>query len=154
MNDRYWCCFFCDEVFTVWESALEHFGGTFDAEPLCKIAAADGGLANKVRQLEEELVGYRHEDSETDRVMHRMKAEHRTNLRREEENGYAKGLADGRAIDRIHTPAEMERAAIDHVVQMARRTIENFVLEGGLALIPLRDALRTLDLLLSNPDQR
>lgn len=55
--------------------------------------------------------------------------------------------------DRINTPAEMQRVAVDHVVKMARKAVENFMLQGGFALIPLRHALQTLDILIGDVDK-
>lgn len=90
-----WRCFFCDEVFTDRAAASEHFGVSLDSEPLCKISAEEGGIAGKLREFEEQLIPYRLEDSVTERRMLAMQAEHATALRREEEKGYSRGLADG-----------------------------------------------------------
>jgi len=44
--------------------------------------------------METLLARYRAEDSDADRAMYRMQAEHTVALRREEEKGYLRGLVD------------------------------------------------------------
>jgi hypothetical protein len=84
-----WRCFHCDEVFVDQHRAAAHFGN-FESAPACKISDED------VRRLEQELARYRAEDSDLDRAYHAMQADHAVALRREEEKGYAQGLADGK----------------------------------------------------------
>jgi len=45
----------------------------------------------------DELIGYRAEDTELCRAMYSMAADHAEALIREEEKGYARGLADAKA---------------------------------------------------------
>ena len=87
-----WRCFHCDEVFTERECAQLHFGATLMSDPACQINAV------QVRQMERTLARFREEDTDLHREIYRLKSDHQIALRREEEAGYAKGLADGRAI--------------------------------------------------------
>jgi hypothetical protein len=84
-----WRCFHCDEVFTDPAEAELHFGETQFAEPLCQetLTAAD------LRELQKELSTYRQEDTDLHRQLRSMEADHLTALRREEEKGYARGIA-------------------------------------------------------------
>lgn len=93
-----WRCFHCDEVFHTEMEARNHFGGTQDAEPACRIkVAGEFALLTALRNAEIELARYRREDSDIIRAMHSMQADHAQALRREEEKGYARGLKDGQA---------------------------------------------------------
>jgi len=93
-----WRCYHCDEVFVTDADARNHFGSTQGAEPACRIkVAGEFALLNALRNAEEELERYRREDSDVLRAMHSMQSDHAIALRREEEKGYARGLADGRA---------------------------------------------------------
>lgn len=114
-----WRCFHCDEVFTRRQDAIEHFGppsnllaGRFgDAETACQLKGHEHGLLGVIRRQEEELRGYRNEDGEITRAMFGMQSDHAAALRREEEAGYAKGLADGmkRSVATPPAPAAGER---------------------------------------------
>lgn len=103
---REWRCFHCDEVFTDIDAAADHFGvqidGTAD-EVACKLNATDGLLVKMLREAQEELRRYRQEDHEAYRQFYALGAEHATALHREEEKGYARGLADGHA-EALRTP--------------------------------------------------
>jgi hypothetical protein len=101
-----WTCFHCGESFTNRTLAAEHFGGDERGETLCQLTAEEGGLAAIIRGQENELARYRSEDSDTDRAMHGMIADHALALMREEEKGYEKGLADGRKSALEDVPAE------------------------------------------------
>lgn len=95
-----WRCFFCDEVFTDREAAADHFGVQIDGladEPGCKLNAAEGGLLKILREFQTELAKYHEEDHESYRTFHALGAEHQVALQREEEKGYARGLADAKA---------------------------------------------------------
>lgn len=85
-----WRCFHCDETFTDREDALIHFGFNQMTDAACQIDI------KAFREMEECQARHLAEDSDMDRAMHRMRAEHDAALRREEERGYAKGLQDGR----------------------------------------------------------
>ncbi len=71
------------------------------ADPGCFIRVQLGeerGLLMALRKAEAELERYRAEDSDKDRELQRMAADHEIALRREEEKGYAHGLRDGREL--------------------------------------------------------
>ena len=87
-----WRCFHCDEVFTERECAQLHFGATLMSDPACQIDV------KQFREMERMLERFRAEDTDLHREIHRLHAAHYAALRCEEEAGYAKGLADGRAI--------------------------------------------------------
>jgi len=90
-SEARWRCFHCDEVFVDQQRAAAHFGN-YESAPACKISDED------VRKLEQELARYRNEDSDLDRAYHAMQADHAVALRREEEKGYARGLADWQKV--------------------------------------------------------
>ena len=92
-----WTCFFCGETFTTPGGARDHFGGEPIADPACQIKVGEErGLVMALRRAEVELARYRAEDSDTDRAMYAMQADHQRALRRAEEDGYARGLVDAR----------------------------------------------------------
>jgi len=102
MTRKTWRCFFCDEVFTRHEDALEHFGRDDACEadaPACKIAAHEGHLIRYIRKLENELSRYMSEDSDVMRSIMTLEFEHKRALIREEEKGYARGLRDGMKVE-------------------------------------------------------
>jgi hypothetical protein len=84
-----WKCFHCGEICQTKEEATLHFGKSEIQEPICKVDQA------KYRELEALVARYANEDSDVDREFHAMQCRQSTALRREEEKGYAKGLADG-----------------------------------------------------------
>jgi hypothetical protein len=90
MSPNAWRCFHCDEVFTDRDSAAEHFGKSERHQPACQIDIAE------YRAMEARMEDYNNEDSEMHRQYWRMASDHQIALRREEEKGYAKGLADAR----------------------------------------------------------
>lgn len=92
-----WTCFHCGETFHASGLAEAHFGHHVDGEPACRLNRKERGLAFQLREAEQQLERYRMEDSNTDRAMHAMRADHAVALIREEEKGYAKALADIRA---------------------------------------------------------
>lgn len=81
-----WTCFHCGETFMHQNAARLHFGASVYDEPKCQISA------HRLRAMEEELRRYRAQDSDADRAMHAMVADHQVALRRAEEQGYARGL--------------------------------------------------------------
>ena len=98
----YWRCFHCGEGFTKAQErwAREHFGRDEDKEPVCLIrTAGESSLLTALRNAQDELDLSRAntDDSDVVRAMVAMQADHSQALIREEERGYAKGLADGRA---------------------------------------------------------
>lgn len=86
-----WRCFHCDETFSTIETAREHFGASQDAEPACKIDIAE------YRRLEDQQASCRAECCEEAKRYYATQADHAQALIREEQKGYDKGLADGRA---------------------------------------------------------
>lgn len=98
-NPESWRCFHCDEVFTDRAAAADHFGVQIDGcadDVACKINAVDGQLVSMLREAQSELRQYHQEDNEAFRQFHALGAEHATELRREEEKGYARGLEDAK----------------------------------------------------------
>lgn len=93
-----WRCFHCGDLFVVEIDARNHFGATQDAEPACKIKmAGEFALLTALRNAEELLASRQSDDTDTIRAMHSMQADHATALRREEERGFARGVADVKA---------------------------------------------------------
>lgn len=89
-----WRCFHCDTLFTNRRHAAEHFGADEGDVPACKLKHSEGHLVTYIRQLQRELASYRREDNHVLRSVLAMEAEHRDALIREEEKGFARGLAD------------------------------------------------------------
>lgn len=87
-----WRCFHCDETFTDAAEAALHFGTTQAQQPACQLNL------KWLRYVERQLERYRDEDTDLHRQMHAMASWHQTELRREEEKGYARGLRDGMAM--------------------------------------------------------
>lgn len=87
-----WVCFHCGEHFPGnlggQKAARLHFGASIYDEPKCQISA------HRLRYMEVELRRYREEDTDLHREIARLKCEHATALRREEEKGYERGLRD------------------------------------------------------------
>jgi flagellar biosynthesis/type III secretory pathway protein FliH len=102
MSDRkiYWRCFHCGEAFTKAQErwAREHFGADEDTLPVCQMRVpGEHHLLTMLRKMEAELSAHRAEDTDLWRSLYAQAADHAQALRREEERGYEKGLADGRA---------------------------------------------------------
>ena len=93
-----WRCFHCDEVFTDRQDALAHFGDNILATPACWLTQDQRGLVGIIREQEAELRQHRSEDTASYREFYSLGAAHTTALMREEERGYERGLADGRAL--------------------------------------------------------
>lgn len=94
-----WSCFHCGETFDNETCAREHFGNDEMRDPGCveKLKGGDLGLLRRVRELEEQLIPYLTETSAVESYVHGLNAEHAAALRREEERGYNKGVADMRS---------------------------------------------------------
>lgn len=82
-----WRCFHCDAQFTGEAGAREHFGASEAQQPACLIDIAE------YRSMEEANRRHCEEDTDLHREIHRLQCEHQQALRREEEKGYARGLA-------------------------------------------------------------
>lgn len=94
-----WTCFHCCESFTTPGDARDHFGGEPGGLTGCEIKAGEErGLLMALRKAEDELARYRAEDSDKDREFHGMRADHARALIRAEQEGYDKGLRDGRRL--------------------------------------------------------
>lgn len=101
-----WVCFHCGEAFpgnfAGSRAAREHFGALPDAIPGCRLRmrAGEKSLLRRIRWLEGELSELRArvaaEDTDKDRTLYAMAADHSQALIREEEKGYARGVADVR----------------------------------------------------------
>lgn len=99
-----WVCYHCGEHFpgTMAGSrdAKLHFGFQIDSAPGCilKLTSEDKSLLRRLRAYEEENRKLRDqildEDTPAQRAMARMQSQHRLELQRAEEAGYAKGLRD------------------------------------------------------------
>lgn len=105
-----WNCFHCGEHFSSRTdegvaAARDHFGETPIETPACKLNALEGGLLKLYREAQNELRSYREEDNASYREFYRLGGDHSRALMREEEKGYARGLADGRAIANDATEA-------------------------------------------------
>lgn len=87
-NPVEWRCFHCDECFYTVEAAKEHFGSTERQQPACTIDIAE------YRRMEQRMLAYNEEDADIHREMHARLSDHQLALKREEERGYAKGIAD------------------------------------------------------------
>lgn len=106
-----WTCFHCDEHFTDAVSASIHFGTHEIQRPACLIDAAE------YRSMEERVRECANEDSELHRQLRHQANNHKLELQRAEESGYAKGLADASApIDRDELP-EFARTVIAKLVR-------------------------------------
>lgn len=116
-----WRCFFCGETFTDIACATQHFGGDLSSLAGCQIKAEEGGLLNALRKVEDQLARYRVEDSDTDRAMYAMQANHRQALIREEEAGYNKGMSDMREQD------AQQRSAVAALAEALRNMVEQYV---------------------------
>lgn len=120
MTDTYptpphgWTCFHCGETFPPTldgeHKAREHFGPTPDYQPGCvlKLTSEDRSLLRELRSAQADLTRYYAEDSDKDRELRRMEAEHHVALRRAEEQGYARGLAAARREPAFGYSAEDE----------------------------------------------
>lgn len=93
-------CFHCDETFEDKELAARHFGTSQIQNPACTIDIAE------YRSMEARMIAYNEEDADIHREMGHLRSTHATELKREEETGYARGLADA-----VKHPAEAMRHA-------------------------------------------
>jgi hypothetical protein len=97
MKER-WTCFHCGEVFTDKAEARAHFGDSEMDFTGCQLNATEGGILKLYREAVQELTRFRQEDNASFREFYALGADHSVALRREEERGYERGLADGRAL--------------------------------------------------------
>lgn len=95
-----WRCFHCGDVFYSSRTASSHFGLDQLQTPGCVAVLRHGEvhLLDRIRDLEMDLQRYRDEGSDLMRWAATKSADHAQALVREEERGYAKGVADTLAM--------------------------------------------------------
>lgn len=105
-DEKEWRCFHCDEVFKTVAEAQDHFGIELDVYPGCVMRflqpaglpvvelGVERMLLHHYREAQKELHRYRVEDSDMDRKIHAMRADHQQALIRAEERGYNRGVQD------------------------------------------------------------
>lgn len=94
MSRKKWRCFHCDEVFISFKCAQSHFGSDESKMPGCQLKGHERHLVDYIRDLEDQLDGYRADDSHVMRSIYTLEADHRQALIRAEEAGYNRGVAD------------------------------------------------------------
>lgn len=99
-----WRCFHCDESFADRAAARDRFGRTEYSQPACHINAAE------YREMKERMRRYNNEDSDLHRELHAAESRRRVDVRRAEEVGYARGLADAQKY-----PAELGLQLIEAI---------------------------------------
>lgn len=92
MPKKSWRCFHCEEVFYCPSAAAEHFGMTQEVTPACQVDV------KRVREVENILAEYREEDTSLHREISNIRSQQADAVRLAEEEGYAKGLRDGRIM--------------------------------------------------------
>lgn len=102
-----WRCFHCGETFTKHQKrwAREHFGANCMETPVCLMRVpGEGSLLTALRRAQDELAGYRSEDTDLMRALVAQASDHAAALRKAEEDGYAKALRDIEAgkVERDH----------------------------------------------------
>ena len=103
-----WRCFHCDETFSDAAAAREHFGPNEMHEPRCHIDIA------KYREMEERVRRCNAEDTDLHREIYGMQSKHQTDLHREEERGYERGIRDARAEFLAGTLPPLTQNVLDH----------------------------------------
>lgn len=94
MSRKQWRCFHCDAVFTSYKCATIHFGADQTKIAACQLKSYEGHLVDYIRDLEQQLDGYRADDSHVMRSIYALEADHRQALIRAEEDGYNRGVRD------------------------------------------------------------
>lgn len=93
----HWRCFFCDEIFTTRGLAAEHFGTEVGCDyplPACQIKAHEGHLVHYIRKLEDELGVWNRESHDMQKAIVALEVSTAEKIRRAEDDGYARGVAD------------------------------------------------------------
>jgi hypothetical protein len=88
-----WKCFHCDELFEDTQSAADHFGPYTHSKPACQY------VERELRDLEERLRLYREDDTELHREIRALQSSRGKDIRRAEEQGYARGLRDAHLLE-------------------------------------------------------
>lgn len=96
-----WTCFHCGETFTTPGSARDHFGFEPSVDPACVIKVGEErGLAMELRRVEAKYMKLLEETCDEGgavaREFYALGAKHEIEKRKAEEDGYRKGLRDGR----------------------------------------------------------
>lgn len=96
-----WTCFHCGETFTTPGAARDHFGFDPSADPACVIKVGEErGLVMELRRVEAKYVKLLEETCDEDgavaREFYALGAKHEIEKRKAEEEGYRRGLLDGR----------------------------------------------------------
>lgn len=99
-----WTCFHCGDTFTTPGAARQHFGFDPTYDPACRIKLdEERGLVRALRSTErkyrELLEQTCSEQGAVAREFYELASKHSAALRQAEEQGYERGLADGRAGD-------------------------------------------------------
>lgn len=92
-----WRCFHCDEVFTDRDSAAEHFGVEPEEQAMCRqVSADDKALLKIIADQAQQLNAYRNESTPADLLYHVFSTRIAQQAITSEEEGYRRGLEDGR----------------------------------------------------------
>lgn len=97
-----WTCFHCGETFTTAGAARDHFGFDPSFDPACRIKVGEErGLVMELRRVEQKYLKLLEETCDEGgavaREFYGLGAKHSIEKRKAEEEGYRKGLRDGRA---------------------------------------------------------
>jgi len=96
-----WKCFHCDDTFTAWHRARDHFGLNEHALPACQIKAGEIGLVEALRKAEADCEQawfmIHNESTEAAKAYYAQQARHRQQMIAIEQVGYERGLADAKA---------------------------------------------------------
>jgi hypothetical protein len=131
-----WTCFHCGETFVDRKAASLHFGRDEMAHAACQIDIA------KYREMSELHERHLAEDSDADRRYYQQQSEHAVALRREEEKGYARGLADGR-IEGSRV-SEEERIAVARIAREQIREEAAEIVRLGVSTTDMIRKIRAL----------
>lgn len=96
-----WTCFHCGDTFTTPGAARDHFGFDPSADPACRIKIGEErGLVMELRRVEAKYVKLLEDSWEGGGTIaqefYGLGAKHQIEMRKAEEEGYRKGLRDGR----------------------------------------------------------
>jgi hypothetical protein len=97
-----WTCFHCGDTFKTPGAARDHFGFDMSTDPACRIKVGEErGLVMALRRLEQKytklLEDTCDEQGKIALEFYALGARHEIDKRKAEDEGYRKGLRDGRA---------------------------------------------------------
>ena len=124
MSIQEWRCFHCGEVFTDAAEAALHFGKSMYYDPACQIDVAS------YRAMEEAVRQHVEEDTTLHRQIYALDSKHSTDLRREEEKGYARGLKDYTALEADNAAKDKRIKELEEelvTIKLARPTLSRVV---------------------------